>query len=238
MADFDRRTCALNVGRCYASFNALVSSAFVKAKGIAVFRKLRYLTAGMSLVAALSLVLVSVQAFAEANTGLALAVPQPAHPSSARTSLGGQVALRGRVLNAHGLGVSGAMVYLYAWPAITPGNHVERIGGRIPLRFVGRAASGANGHYVVRISDRRALATSAAPGGVVNVMARAAGTGIGFYSFSLRIMATHAGPVITPVSAPLTAILRISSTAIQIGAKPNDFCFRQTTTKVKNYRKA
>jgi hypothetical protein len=202
-----------------------------------MFRNLRYLAGSISLATVLSLVLVSVQASAQVS-GATLAVSQ-AHTSPTRSSLAGQVALRGRVLNANGLGVSGAMVYLYAWPAPKPIKQAPRVGTQVSLRFVGRAASsGTNGQYTVRISVPQALVASAAPNGIVNLQARVAGTGIGFYPFSLRIKPTTAGPVITTVSSPLVAVMRISSTAVHLAATPHDFCYIPHTSLIRNYKRA
>lgn len=191
-----------------------------------MLRNHRFLAGGVSFVAVLSLVLVSVQASAQT------------HLRSAHSSLAGQVALRGRVLNANGRGVSGAMVYLYAWPAPKPGRQVPRVGTQVPLRFVGRAPSGANGSYEVRISAPQTLVAAAASNGIVNLQARVAGTGIAFYPFSLRIKPTPAGPVIATVSSPLVATMRISGTAVHLAATPHDFCFIPHTTLIRNYKRA
>lgn len=207
---------------------------------MAVFRNRRNLVGVICLVAALSLVLI----FVQASSNTAQAAGQPGRFSSAHSSLSGQVALRGRVLNADGFGVSGARVYLYAWPMSWPGKRVPRPGAQVPLRFVGLAVSSTNGRYAARISSSRVLAASAAPGGVVNLMARVAGVGIDFYPFPLRIEPTPAGPVLATLTArpgravPQTADLRVSGTAVHLVARPNDFCYIMHTQWLQNYHRA
>ncbi len=134
---------------------------------------------------------------------------------------------------------------LYAWPGTWPGKMVIKSGTMVPLRLIGQAVSTAAGRYMIRVASATELEASAIPGGVVNLQARVAGAAdpSGFYPFSMRIVLTSAGPTLTELPAngarvtAATTVFHLSKSATQRVEDPRDFCYKPTTTFVKNFKK-
>jgi hypothetical protein len=159
-----------------------------------------------------------------------------------RSTLLGQIAVLGQVVDSTGRGLAGAKVELYAWPGPWPGKQPVHRGERVPMRFIGQTFSAASGRYAIRISNPVALKASALRDGTVNLQVAVAGSSA-WYEFPLRITSTSAGPALAGIWArpgarwsPMTVALHVSGSTWKAATK-RDFCTTLQTFFDKNYSK-
>lgn len=175
----------------------------------------------------------------------AAAAPSTDRTSAAqyRSTLLGQIAVRGQVTDSANRGVTGAKIELYAWPGAWPGKQPVHHGERVPLRLIGQSFSTAGGRYAVRINHPAALKVSALRDGTVNLQVVVAGSKT-WYEFPLRIISTSIGPALAGIwaspgkrSTPMTVALRVQGSTWKEAAR-RDFCDHEVSVYDKDYAKA
>jgi hypothetical protein len=172
-------------------------------------------------------------------TPTATASPASVHR---HTTLTGQVAIKGRVLDSAGAGASGAKIVLYAWPGSWPGKQHLHKGEHVPLRFIGQTLSGSSGSYAIRISDAAALKASAQRNGIVNLQVAVVGSSA-WHEFPLQITSTSTGPALTTVMASHSERLTTPTVNLHVSgsrwkpAATSDYCYKETSVFDQDYSK-